>query len=128
MEEQAKQAVTRNERVLALLAYGVPCPVLAPVVVYLVSKDQSPFGVFHSLQSLYLQLAVLAISLGTFMLTVALATLWPLSLLLLVIWPIAGLLCLIGIAMGLVAGVKAFGGEWYKTPLIGNLVPVKESV
>jgi len=121
---------TQDDRLFALLGYllAIPTWVLAPAVIYLVKKDQSPFVAFHSLQSLFLLAAEAVICIACGVLSTIFMMMGPLGILSLPLGFLAGVTVLARIVFTLVAAIKAYGGEWYKVPILGDLVPVKETV
>lgn len=90
-----------EERMFALIAHLAIffLPVLVPLLVYLLKKDESKYLAYHAMQAIVWQL---------------------------IAWIIGGTLCLgIGTLLGWIAGVlwaiKAHNGEWTGYPLIEGL-------
>jgi len=105
-EGQPDMRVTNDERTWAVISHAlsfVEGGIIGPLVVYLIKKEHSPFVAFHALQSLYFGLAFLVAFLVTFITIIG-----PFALVVLY-WVFEILAC-----------VKAYNGEWYKLPLIGN--------
>lgn len=101
---------------LTLLGYVVALgQYIAPLVIYLVYKDRSPFVAFHALQALLFQLLALAVlaALGLFtIITLGLGAL---------------LAVLLGFALGvamlvytILAAIAANQGNWYELPFAGR--------
>jgi uncharacterized protein len=89
---------TADERLWAMLAHlsAFVVPLLGPLLVYLLKKDESRFVAYHSVQA------------GIFQL---------------ISWAIAGATCGIGSVLFLVAiwiGIRAYNGEWAGYPLIDS--------
>jgi hypothetical protein len=91
-----------------LLPFG---SIIAPLVIYLMKKDQSPFIAEHARESLNFQisLAIYAIVAGILVLVLVG------FLLLAVIW-------VAGVILTIIAGVKASGGVSYRYPLTLRLI------
>jgi hypothetical protein len=113
----------RDERTWAMLAHVLAAAGhfvavlawLAPLVVWLVKKEQSRFAAFHGLQSLLFQL----------MWMVILAVGWGITTLLMAVLigfllvPVMIALHLVPVIWAVVAGIKASNGEWYEYPVVG---------
>lgn len=91
-----------------LLPFG---SIIAPLIIYLMKKDQSPFIAEHARESLNFQisLAIYAIIAGILVLVLVG------FLLLAVIW-------VAGVVFTIIAGVKASGGVSYRYPLTLRLI------
>lgn len=112
--------LTREERnwgmlshLLALVGYFViPLGnIAAPLIVYLMKKDESPFVADQSRESLNFQISLLIYALISGVLVVVLIG----FLLLGVIW-------VAGIVLTIIASVKAANGEAYRYPLTLRLI------
>lgn len=109
---------------LCYLANFICCIGVVLAIIFLVTEKENRFVKFHAVQSLFLAGAHIAcgIVIGILGLLVSLALDmvhmefigWLLVLALRVI------LFLIFIAIWIFAGIKAYGGQWYKLPFIGN--------
>jgi uncharacterized membrane protein len=109
---------------LCYIANFLCCLGLVLAIVFLFTEKENRFVKFHAVQSLFLagvQIAVgvvvgiLGLILGMVLDMVHMALLaWVLVLGLRVI------LFLIFVAIWILAGIKAYGGQWYKLPLIGD--------
>ena len=109
---------------LCYIANFLCCIGLVLAIVFLFTEKDNRFVKFHALQSLFLALAQLALCLVMGVLTTILGIIlgmihlsilafflnWGLGLILFVIFAIVWVL----------AGIKAYGGQWYKLPLVGN--------
>lgn len=102
--------------IAALASWGT-ISIVAPLVIWLIYKDRSALVDHHGKQNINLQLTVLisgaaAAILGTLLFVVGLAVTLPL-------W---SLYVLYAIIISIVAGIKAHNGEYYRIPLVLNLV------
>jgi uncharacterized membrane protein len=94
-------------------------------IVFLVTEKENRFVKFHALQALFLAAAQIVVGIIVSMLGLLLdfafdaAGLGILSFF--VILGLRLILLLIFVILWIVAGVKAYGGQWYKLPFIGDL-------
>lgn len=104
-KQQAIAAPTQEEKTLALVAHlgAVLTGFLAPLVVYLIKKDESKYVGFQALQALYFSLACFAILMVTIPLLIGFF-LWP-----------------VPVIFHIVAGVKIAGGAHYEYPVVGKI-------
>jgi uncharacterized Tic20 family protein len=96
----ALSSPSQNERIAAAIAHGGTCVAwfFAPLVVYVIEKDRSPWATHQALQ------ALLWSAFGTI---VSLAT--------------CGLAIPLFLAVHIYAAVKALDGEGFEYPLVGDL-------
>ena len=109
---------------LCYIANFLCCIGLVLAVVFLVTEKENRFVKFHALQSLFLALVQLGLCLVMGILTTILGIILGIVhlgfLAFFLNWGL-GFILLIAFAISLViAGMKAYGGQWYKLPLIGN--------
>jgi uncharacterized membrane protein len=109
---------------LCYLANFICCLGLVLAIVLLVTEKENRFVKFHAVQSLFLvgtQIAV-GIVVGILGLIVSMVlNMVDLSFVgWLLVFCLRVILFLIFCAIWLIAGFKAYGGQWYKLPLIGN--------
>jgi uncharacterized Tic20 family protein len=97
------------------LSYGI-LSWLGPLAIYFLKREQSRFVAFHALQSLFFQLASMAI------IWVAGVIIYALCFLLIgfFLLPILFALPVVPIIWAIVAGLKANAGEWYEYPVVGQ--------
>ena len=94
-------------------------------IVFLVTEKENRFVKFHALQALFLVAAQIVVGIIVSVLGLLLnfafdaAGLGILSFF--VILGLRLILLLIFVIIWLVAGIKAYGGQWYKLPFIGDL-------
>lgn len=93
-------------------------------IVFLVTEKENRFVKFHALQSLFLVAAQIAVGVVVTILGMLLnIALGMADLGFIAFFMVLGLrliLLLIFVVIWIVAGVKAYGGQWYKLPLIGE--------
>lgn len=116
-----QQNVTDEERLWAMLAHLLALlgyvvwlgAYVAPLVIYLVYKDKSPFVAFHALQSLFFQLAILVVGMicALLALTIVLACF---------VIPIAAVVTVGALVYIIIAAIKAYNGELFEYWLVGK--------
>jgi len=90
-------------------------------IIFLVTEKENRFVKFHALQSLFLTCALIAIAI-VIRIVFAFLSLMDLGLILLGMRFILFLTFLaIKVLIEILAGIKAYGGQWFKLPLIGDL-------
>ena len=109
---------------LCYIANFLCCIGVILAIIFLVTEKENRFVKFHAVQALYLATAQIAVGIliGILGLLLRLA-LDMADLELLAFFMILGLrliLVLIFAVFWIIAGVKAYGGQWYKLPVIGN--------
>jgi len=109
---------------LCYIANFLCCIGVILAIIFLVTEKENRFVKFHAVQALYLAAAQIAVGIliGILGLLLRLA-LDMADLELLAFFMILGLrliLVLIFAVFWIIAGVKAYGGQWYKLPVIGN--------
>jgi uncharacterized Tic20 family protein len=101
---------------LTLLGYVVTLgQYLAPLVIYLIYKDRSPFVAFHALQALFFQLLALAV--GVVLVLFSIVTL---GLGVLLAAPLAIALAIAVLVYTIIAAIQANNGVWYELPIVGR--------
>src|SRR3954447_1980323 len=101
---------TSDEKTLALLSHilTLVAPILAPLVIYLVKKDESQFVTFHAKESLNFQITFIILVIGLFITIIGAFIVW-----------------LVGIAavvLVVVATIKASEGKLYRYPFTIRLI------
>jgi uncharacterized membrane protein len=125
------RAASSDERVLAGVAHLAICGgiwLIAPLLIFFLKRKDSPFVAFHALQATLLALAIVPITLGAWMLAIVAqiagvvflgdARASYLFVGLFFVSAFAPMLLVLGI--GLVAGVRAFGGSTWSIPFVGR--------
>jgi len=101
---------------LTLLGYIITLgQYIAPLVIYLVYKDRSPFVAFHALQALFFQLLALAV--GVVLVLFSIVTL---GLGVLLAAPLAIALAIAVLVYTIIAAIQANNGVWYELPIVGR--------
>ncbi len=109
MNEQPPTLPDSNDKlfvVLCHLSVFLSVPLILPLIVYLVKKDESEFVAFHAKESLNFHLSILIYSIGC-------------AILVLVVIG-AFLLMALGVAvvvLAIIAAIKSATGEHYRYPL-----------
>lgn len=119
--EQATTEPTESERTWAMLAHlGGPIGSLfsvfllgfvAPLVVYLARRDDSPFVADQAKEALDWQITLLLLHVGGF-----LAIFLTLGLGILIVGPIFIALWILELVLGIVGGLQAYSGRRYRYP------------
>ncbi len=95
---------TGDEKTMAILSHilTLVAPILAPLIIYLVKKDESKFATFHAKESLNFQITVMLIVIGLFITIIGIVLVW-----------IVGIAALV---LVIIATIKASEGKLYKYP------------
>lgn len=103
-ESMPGKVPTSDEKTMALLAHilTVVFPILAPLVIYLLKKDESEFVAFHAKESLNFQITLILIMIVLFISIIGILLTW-----------IVGIAAFVLI---IVATIKASEGKLYKYP------------
>jgi uncharacterized Tic20 family protein len=101
---------TSDEKTLAILSHvlTVVAPILAPLIIYLVKKDESRFVSYHAKQSLNFQITLMIVVIGLFISIIGIFILW-----------IVGIAALVFVV---IAAIKASEGKLYKYPFSIRLI------
>jgi len=109
---------------LCYVTYLICCFGLVLGIVFLVTEKENRFVKFHAVQSLLLfaLIVVLGIILNilTFVLGLVLGMAnmgWIAGIL---TWLLGCLILLIFLVLVIIGGIKAYGGQWYKLPIVGE--------
>lgn len=112
-EEYPLSAPTGDEKTLAILAHilTLAAPILAPLIIYLIKRDESRFVMENAKESLNFQLTVLICAIISTIL----------------VFIVIGILLLIVIGIGsfilvIIAAVKASEGKIYRYPVNFRLI------
>jgi len=110
---------------LCYIANIICCLGVILAVIFLVTEKENRFVKFHAVQSLFLvgvQLVVgIAVGIVGLLFRMALSTADLGLIAVLLVFGLRIILLLVFLAIWIFAGMKAYGGQWYKLPLIGNL-------
>ena len=101
---------TSDEKTLAILSHVLTfiAPVLAPLIIYLVKKDDSDFVRQHALESLNFQITVVILVIVLIVSLIGILFVWAVGL--------------IATVLVIVATIKASEGKLYKYPLNIRLI------
>jgi len=101
---------TSDEKTMALLSHVLTLAVgfLAPLIIYLVKKDQSPFVTSHAKESLNFQITIFLLIIILFITIIGILLIW-----------VVGILALVLVIM---ATIKASEGKLYKYPFSIRLI------
>lgn len=101
---------TSDEKTMALLSHVLTFvfPILGPLVIYLVKKNESSFVTYHAKESLNFQITLFIICVLLFISVIGILLLW-----------IVGL---IGTVLVIVATIRASEGKLYKYPFCIRLI------
>jgi uncharacterized Tic20 family protein len=109
-EEQPLIAPTSDERTMAILSH-VLCLVVwlfAPLIIYLVKKDESAFVAAHAKESLNFQITIALVTILLFVTIVGILLLW--------------LVGIISLILVIVATIKASESKLYRYPFTIRLI------
>ncbi|HEX8675918.1 MAG TPA: DUF4870 domain-containing protein [Segetibacter sp.] len=101
---------TSDEKTFAILSHVLTlvAPILAPLIIYLIKKDESRYISFHAKESLNFQITVTIVIIGLLITFVGIFLTW-----------IVGLAALVFV---IIATIKASEGKLYKYPFTIRLV------
>jgi uncharacterized protein len=101
---------TSDEKTLALLSHVLTLAVgfIAPLIIYLIKKDESPFITAHAKESLNFQITIFIIIIVLFITIIGILLAW-----------IVGIVALVLVIM---ATIKASEGKLYKYPFSLRLI------
>jgi len=110
---------------LCYIANFICCLGLVLAIVFLFTEKENRFVKFHAVQSLFLAalqiVAGIVIQILSLLLGVVLGMIKLGFLAGLLSWGFSILVFAIFIIFWIIGGIKAYGGQWYKLPIIGEL-------
>ena len=109
-ETQPNLVPTSDERTMAILSHilTIIFPFLAPLIIYLIKKDDSKFVEHHAKESLNFQITVVLIVIILFITIIGILLVW-----------IVGIASLV---LVIVATIKASDGKLYRYPFSWRLI------
>ena len=109
-ESTPEYVPTNDEKTLALLSHVLTfiAPVLAPLIIYLVKKDESAFIAYHAKESLNFQITMILVVIILVVTIIGILLLW--------------LVGLISVVLVVIAAIRASEGKLYKYPLSLRLI------
>lgn len=107
---QSDYIPTSDEKTLAILAHILTliAPILAPLIIYLIKKDESRYVTFHAKESLNFQITLMIVIFGLIITIIGIFLTW-----------IVGIAALVFI---IIATIKASEGKLYKYPFTIRLI------
>ena len=110
---------------LCYIANFLCCLGLVLAIVFLFTEKDNRFVKFHAVQSLFLCALQIAVGIVVGILGALLSIVLNMVEMALLAWilmiGLRLLLFAIFIVLWIIGGMKAYGGQWYKLPIIGNL-------
>ena len=96
---------TSDEKTLALLSHVLTLvfPILAPLIIYLVKKDESSFVTYHAKESLNFQITMFIICFALFITVIGILLIWVVGIIVAV--------------LVIIATIRASEGKLYKYPI-----------
>jgi len=101
---------TNDEKTLALLAHilTLVAPILAPLIIYLVKKDESKFVGYHAKESLNFQITIFVIVIILIITLIGILLLWFVGI--------------ISLVLVIIATIRASEGKLYRYPFSVRLI------
>ena len=98
-------APTSDEKTIALLSHilTVVAPILAPLIIYLVKKNESAFIEAHAKESLNFQITLILICIGLVITIIGIVVIW--------------IVAIIALVLVVLATIKASEGKLYRYPV-----------
>ncbi len=109
-ETPSEYVPTSDERTFAILAHilTLVAPIIAPLIIYLIKKDESKYVTFHAKESLNFQITVMIIILVLIITIIGILLTW-----------VVGIAALV---LVIIATIKASEGKLYKYPFCIRLI------
>ncbi len=109
---------------LCYITYIICCLGLVVGIVFLVTEKENRFVKFHAVQSLFLFALVVALGIILNVLTIILRLVldmaglgWTAGIL---TWLLGVFILFVFLILIIIGAIKAYGGQWYKLPIIGE--------
>jgi len=118
-----KTSLGLDSNVGAMLCYIgniICCAGVILSIIFLVTEKENRFVKFHALQNLFLTAAYIGLMIVVEVLSVVLSAAGLHFISFIVSWGLWLILGLVFLLLWIFAGVKAYGGQWYKLPFIGE--------
>jgi len=109
-EGQQSYIPTSDEKTLAILAHilTLVAPILAPLVIYLLKKDESKYVAYHAKESLNFQITLMIVIIGLLITIIGIVLVW--------------IIAIAAFVLVIVATIKAGEGVLYKYPFSLRLI------
>lgn len=117
-----KTSMNMDPKLAALLAY-----VLGWItgIVFYVAEKENRFVRFHAMQSILVFGGLTVIHIGLFIVQMILGVALHSASLWFLFSGVSGILGLIGLILWILLMIKAFQGQWYKLPVVGDMAEKK---
>lgn len=101
---------TSDEKTMALLSHilTLVAPILAPLIIYLIKKDESKFVAYHAKESLNFQITMVVIVIILVVTIIGILLLWVVGI--------------ISLVLVILATIRASEGKLYKYPISIRLI------
>jgi uncharacterized protein len=107
---QADYIPTSDEKTMAILAHvlTIVAAILAPLIIYLIKKDESKYIEYHAKESLNFQITMLIVVFALCITIVGIAVVW--------------LVPIVNLVLVVIATIKASEGKLYRYPFSWRLI------
>ena len=119
-----KTSLGLNSNLGAMLCYianFLCCLGIILSIIFLITEKENRFVKFHALQSLFVFAVYVVLSIVVEILGAILGIAHLDLFSLLVTWGLGGIILFIVAILWIIGGLKAYSGQWYKLPFIGDL-------
>jgi uncharacterized Tic20 family protein len=109
-EAQPDYLPTSDEKTFAILSHilTIVAPILAPLIIYLIKKDESKYVSYHAKESLNFQITLILVVILLFISIIGILLVW-----------IVGIVALVFV---IIATIRASEGKLYKYPMSLKLI------
>jgi uncharacterized protein len=109
-DTQASYVPTSDERTMAILSHilTLVAPVLAPLIIWLIKKDESKYVEYHAKESLNFQITMMIVAFVLVITIIGIILVW--------------LVALLSLVLVIIATIKASEGKLYRYPFSLRLV------
>ncbi|GEO09421.1 DUF4870 domain-containing protein [Segetibacter aerophilus] len=109
-EYQPNYTPTSDEKTLAILSHVLTlvAPILAPLIIYLVKKDESKYVAYHAKESLNFQITLMIAIIGLLITVIGILFIW--------------IIAIAAFVLVIVATIRASEGTLYKYPFTLRLI------
>jgi uncharacterized protein len=109
-ETNANYVPTSDERTFAILSHILTLvfPILAPLIIYLIKKDESKYVAHHAKESLNFQITMMLLVIVLFISIIGILLVWAVGI--------------VALVLVIIATIRASEGRFYKYPLTLRLI------
>ena len=109
-EAHSDYVPTSDEKTMAILAHilTLVAPILAPLIIYLVKKDESRYVAYHAKESLNFQITIMIVIICLFLTVIGILLIWVIAI--------------IAFVLVIIATIRAGEGVLYTYPFSIRLV------